>query len=76
MTLNCLVITDQRSGVLSASSLEAISEARRLVVKAGGGAVAIGLIGSGLSPVVEAVKGQGVQRIFLVDHADLKGFSA
>lgn len=76
MTLNVLVITDQREGHLKPSSLEAISEARSVVERSGGGSVTIGLIGSGLAEAQKEAKSQGVQRVLLADHESFKGFSA
>lgn len=76
MTLDLLVLTDQRDGTLKVSSLESISEARRLVAKAGGGKVVVGLLGHGLSAAVEGVRAFGPDLVLVADDAKLKTFSA
>jgi electron transfer flavoprotein alpha subunit len=74
VTLNVLVLTDQRGGQLKRSSLEALSEARRLVGKAGGGQVVAGLIGQGLDKIADEVKRAGPSKVLVVDDERLKWF--
>jgi electron transfer flavoprotein alpha subunit len=74
VTLNVLVLTDQRGGQLKRASLEAISEGKRLVAKAGGGLVVAGLIGSGLDKAVEDVKHAAPNKVLVVDNENLKWF--
>lgn len=76
MTLNILVITDQRDGQLKASSVEALSEARRIAQAAGGGEVVAGLIGHSLQGVVGDVGKAGADKILTMDDERLKWFNA
>lgn len=76
MTLNVLVLTDQREGQLKGSSREALSEARRLTTRAGGGEVTVGILGHSVSKAVEEAKRSGVARVWVTDDAKLKSFSS
>ncbi len=76
MTLNVLVLTDQRGGTLKTASRETLSEARRLVERAGGGRVWAGLVGSGLDAILPKVQEMGPDSVLLMDDPVLKDFQA
>lgn len=76
MTVTILVLTDQRSGTLTQSSLEVLGEAHRLAAKSGGGEVVAGVLGHQLGPAVASVQAGGPQRIFTVDDPRLAAFGA
>lgn len=76
MTLHVLVLTDQREGQLKGSSREALSEARRLSARAGGGEVVVGVLGHGVAKAVEEAKRSGVTKVWVTDDARLGPFSS
>ena len=76
MTLNIIVVTDQRDGTLKGASRESLSEARRVVARAGGGDVVACLVGHNLGKAAEGARHSGASRVLVVDDEKLKAFSA
>jgi electron transfer flavoprotein alpha subunit len=72
--MKVLVFLEQRDNKLKNSALEALTLARKLADSAND--VSAILIGEGISPLVEKIKGYGASKVYLADHSALGGYNA
>ncbi len=70
-----LTFAEVREGRLRRSSLEALSEARRLAA-AGGGSVACVVVGSGLAPLVAELGSYGADTVHVFDAPGLAAYAS
>ena len=63
---NILVIAEQQAGTLKKGTFAAVSLARQIAAKVGGG-IDFAVIGQGVDGVVAALQGYGAEKIYVVD---------
>jgi electron transfer flavoprotein alpha subunit len=70
-----LVVVEQREGALGRASLEALAAGQQLAAGVGGECFAI-VLGDGIAGVVDELKGKKLAKVFAVEHALLKTYTA
>ena len=70
-----LTFAEARDGLLRRSSLEALSEARRLADALGSSSVASVLIGSGVEGLASQLGSHGADKVYVYDDAALKDYA-
>ena len=74
MSVDILVVAEQRAGALNRSTLEAIVAGQQLG-KSLGKQVAVALLGSGIGSLAEQLAGKGVQEVLVADDPKLADYT-